>query len=370
MGLIQLSALESFVREFQVPGEFVSIAPFGSGHINDTYAAVFSSEGKTTRYILQRINHGIFKDPVGLTRNIVLVMNHIRRKLEQLGESEIDRKVMTLIPTRSGEYYHLDAEGNYWRMMYLVENTVSYDVIESPQIAYESAKAFGRFSKYISDLPADQIIETIPDFHHTPKRLMSFFAVLEQNPVQRAGNAEEEISFILENLHHCGTLIDLLEQGEIPLRITHNDTKCNNVLMDKTTGKGICVIDLDTVMPGIALFDFADMVRTATSPVGEDEKDISKVVMRMEIFKALAEGYLSEASAFLNPVEKTNLVNAAITITLEQAIRFLGDYLAGDVYYKTTYPEHNLIRTRTQIKLIQSIFEQEDECNQVIQSLS
>lgn len=346
--------LSSLARCFVLAGDPISIVPFGNGHINDTYAVTIDNH--SVRYVLQRINHLIFKEPVGLTENIVKVTSHIRRKLELQGTSDIDRKVMTPIPTHEGQYLVIDEEGNYWRVMLLIENSCTYETFNRPEQAYHAAKGFGCFQKMLQDFPGSDLIETIPGFHDTPSRLCNFVSVLNQDNFDRVKTCSDEVKYLLEQQAWADLLLGL----NVPIRVSHNDTKFNNVLLDKDSGEALCVIDLDTVMPGLALYDFGDMVRTGTSPCDEDETDLSKVFCRSDMFAGLVEGFLSETSGFLTLDEKTNLVNAGIVITYEQAIRFLGDYLNGDTYYKIQYPEHNLTRAKTQIKLIKSILEQKE----------
>ncbi len=358
---MEFAKLSQLAAQFNLYGDLLEARPFGSGHINDTYLLVYHQAGTKVHYILQRINHAIFKDPAGLTANILKVTGHIRAKLQAAGEKDVSRKVMTLVPALDGKYFYQDSEGNFWRAMLFIEKTRSYDVFNQPEQAYEASKAFGRFQKLLADFPAAELVETIPSFHDTPKRVKDFLNLLEEDKCKRSASAELEIDFILENLGIASLLMEPHLKGEIPLRVTHNDTKFNNVMLDVETGKGLCVIDLDTVMPGLALYDFGDMVRTGTTFTAEDEKNLSRVYLHTDMFRGLVEGYLSEAKGFLKPAEIDRLVDAGKVITFEQAVRFLGDYLAGDVYYKTCRPEQNLDRARTQIKLVQSILEQENE---------
>jgi Ser/Thr protein kinase RdoA (MazF antagonist) len=250
-------------------------------------------------------------------------------------------------------------------MYNLVENAITFDQLETSELAYEAARMFGWFQRMLTDLPGEPLFETIPDFHTTPKRYQNFLEVLEQDPCGRAKEAKAEIDFVQENAWICDVLLDEVAKGNIPVRITHNDTKINNVMLDVNTRKGVCVIDLDTVMPGLSLYDFGDMIRTATSPEDENETDLSKVFMRMPMFEMLAKGFAEETHSFLTGTEKKNLAFSGKLITFEQMIRFLSDHLAGDTYYKIHYPGHNLDRTRNQMKLVQSIAEQEDEMNVV-----
>lgn len=357
------------VNAFQADGFFDSAIPYGSGHVNDTYLVKCRQNRKNKRYILQRINHSIFSDPPQLMDNILRVTEHIRTKLQQEGAKDIERCVLTVIPTRNCGFCYQDNNGHYWRMYHHIENVQSLDYLNCPDTAYEAARMFGRFQRLLADLPTAKLTETIPDFHNTPKRLSDFICAVEQDSYNRAAQAKEEIQFIFENASVCDSLLQLAAKGLVPKRITHNDTKINNVLFDMHTGKGICVIDLDTVMPGLSLYDFGDMVRTATCPAAEDEQDLTKIHMDIPLFAAVVRGYIEEAACFLTDAEKQHLVIAGKLITFEQMIRFLTDYLNGDIYYKIHQPNHNLIRAKTQMTLFQSIHKQEETMNNLIKAL-
>ena len=350
-------------RHLQIHGEFLGAEPYGSGHINDTYCVLFDQGGTRVRYIFQRINHNIFKHPVALMENIQRVTAHLGRKIA--GEPDESRRVLTLIPSRDGMAYHRDAEGNYWRAYIFIEKARTFDAVESTGQAFEAAKAFGQFQKLLADLPAPRLQDTIPDFHHTPKRFAALEKAIAADVANRARLAQPEIEFALRHQDICSVLLD----ARLPERVTHNDTKFNNVMLDDVTGKGVCVIDLDTVMPGLALYDFGDMVRTTTSPTKEDELDLTKVKMQFPMFEALARGYLSSAAGFLTPAEKKFLPFSGKLITFEIGIRFLTDFLAGDVYFKVHRDGHNLDRCRTQFKLVESIEQQTEQMNQLIESI-
>lgn len=354
---------EAAALQFQIEGEFFSAIPYGSGHINDTYCAVFHRAGVPVRFILQRINTGIFHNPAALMENIQRVTSHLATQLT--GEPDSDRRVLTLIPTLEGRAWHQDAEGNDWRMYRFIENARTFDTVESTRQAFQAARAFGQFQKMLVDLPAPRLNDTISDFHHTPRRFAAFEQALAADAANRAVHAKAEIEFAIAHQSVAGVLLN----ARLPERITHNDTKFNNVMFDDATGEGLCVVDLDTVMPGLALYDFGDMVRTATSPADEDERDLSKVNMQFPMFEALARGYLSAAGSFLTEAEKKFLVFAGKLITFEQGIRFLTDYLSGDTYYKVDREGHNLDRCRTQFKLIESMSQQEERMNSLIGSL-
>lgn len=354
--------------QFDIAGDFVSAAPYGNGHINDTYAAVYTQNGKRVRYIFQRLNSKVFKNTLGLMDNVRRVTEHQHRKLREAGAPDRQRRALSLVPARSGEMYHVDREGQTWRVYLFIEGAQTYEVVESPVQAYEAAKAFGAFQEQLVDLPGPRLQETIPDFHNTAKRFEALEKAIETDACNRAGHAKADIAFALAHRDMTRVLIDEHAQGRIPERITHNDTKLNNVMLDATTQEGICVIDLDTVMPGLALYDFGDMVRTATSPAAEDEKDLDKVVMRMDMFEALVRGYLSSAGRFLNREEISHLAFCGKLITFEIGIRFLTDYLEGDVYFKTHRQDHNLDRCRTQFRLVRSIADQDAEMKKVVET--
>ena len=348
-------------RHFQIYGEFRSAEPYGSGHINDTYCAIFDQAGTVTRYILQRINHNIFKKPVSLMENIQRVTTHLAGKMS--GEPDFSRRVLTLIPVRNGLFYHHDEQGNYWRAYLFIEKAKTYDAVESAGQAFEAARAYGRFQKLLADLPAPRLHDTIPDFHHTPKRFAALVKAIENDAANRAGLAKAEIDFALQR----AAIVDVLINAKLPERVTHNDTKFNNVMLDDVTGEGVCVVDLDTLMPGLTLYDFGDMVRTTTSPAKEDELDLTRVAMQLPMFEALLKGYLTFAVDFLTPAEKRLLAFSGKLITFEIGLRFLTDFLGGDTYFKVHRNGHNLDRCRTQFKLVESIEHQEAQMNKLVE---
>lgn len=355
--------VRTVARQFEILGEFHHAEPYGSGHINDTYCVVFHQAGVPVRYIFQRINHNIFKNPVALMENVQRVTSHLAAKLN--GEPDATRRVLTLIPARDGRAWHVDADGNHWRAYLFIEKARTYDAVESAEQAFKAAKAFGQFQKLLADLPAPRLNDTIPDFHHTPKRFAALEQAIAADAAGRAILAKPEIEFALAHKSITGILLD----ANLPERVTHNDTKFNNVMLDDATGEGICVIDLDTVMPGLALYDFGDMVRTTTSPAKEDERDLSKVTMQFPMFEALVRGYLSTAGDVLTKAEKQFLAFSGKLITFEIGIRFLTDFLAGDVYFKVHRDGHNLDRCRTQFKLVESIEQQEAQMNQLVEKI-
>jgi hypothetical protein len=350
-------------RQFRIDGDLLSVTPYGSGHINDSYCAIFRQSGAPLRYLLQRINHSIFKDPTALMENIRRVTSHLAEKTA--GEADCNRQVLTLIAARDGMVWHRDKDGNYWRAYRFIEKARTYDAVESTEQAFQAARAFGRFQKLLVDLPAPRLNDTIADFHHTPKRLMALEEAIALDVANRAILVQPEIEFALAHRSIASVLLD----ANLPERVTHNDTKFNNVMLDDATSEGICVVDLDTVMPGLSLYDFGDMVRTTTSPTNEDEQNLSKVTMQFPMFEALVRGYLASAGCFLTEAEKQHLVFSGKLITFEQGIRFLTDYLVGDTYYKVHREGHNLDRCRTQFKLLESIEQQEEKMDRLVHSI-
>lgn len=353
--------LRSIACHFDVPGDFLSVEPYGSGHINDTYRVSFNENGARIHYILQRINHNVFKNPAALMENIRRVTTHLASRMS--GHPDLKRRVLSLVPARDGKVSRCDGQGNHWRAYRFIEKARTFDTVESPQQAYEAAKAFGQFQSLLSDLPAPRLHDTIPDFHDTAKRFAALEKAIESDVKNRAARAKAEIDFALKRKSMVNVLLD----AKLPERITHNDTKFNNVMLDDATGQGICVIDLDTVMPGLAVYDFGDMVRTTTSPAKEDERELSKVVMQFPMFEALVRGYLESASEFLTESEKQNLAFSGKLITFEIGIRFLTDFLSGDTYFRIHRDEHNLDRCRSQFKLVDSIEAQEERMNKVVE---
>ena len=367
----EFANLADIVKHFKFEGDFLTAAPYGFGHINDTYAARFQkADGNARRYILQRINHNIFKNPVGLMRNIAQVTAHLRRKIITAGGAP-EREALTLIPTLDSRPFYKTPDGNYWRAYIFIEGAQTYQIVENPDHIYNAAQAFGQFQKLLSDFPAEQLYATIPNFHHTRKRFEDFVHCVDKDVKNRAQSVKAEIEFVKHRAADTSVLVDLLARGELPQRVTHNDTKFNNVMIDDETGTGICVIDLDTVMPGLALYDFGDAVRSGTNSAAEDEADISKVWVDFKIFERLARGYLDTARDFLTPTEIEYLPFSAKLMTFECGMRFLTDYLAGDIYYKIHRENHNLDRCHTQFKLVCDMEAQSEQMRHIVaQSLA
>lgn len=358
--------IRSLAREFAMPGDYVSHAPCGNGHINDTYEIRFNQAGTHVRYILQRINHDIFTRPAEVMTNIQRVTSHIAARLEELGEPEACRKVLTLVPCRDGRLWHEDRNGNHWRAYFYIEGAEAHNHVNSTALAEEAARAFGSFQKHVADMGGERLADTIPDFHNTRSRFNAFARAVEENRAGRRDAVAAEVAWVLQRESVADVLIDLMKSGALPERIAHNDTKINNVMMDHQTGEGLCVMDLDTVMPGLVLYDFGDLVRTTTISTAEDERDASRVTMRLPMFDALVRGYLSTARDFLTKEEVAQLAFSGKLITYELATRFLADHLNGDVYFKTQRPNHNLDRFRVQAALIEDIDRQFDQMVEVV----
>jgi hypothetical protein len=356
--------LGEIAHEFAVEGEFREAVPYGHGHINETYCAAFNRAGSPVHCILQRINHNIFRNPIALMENIERVTQHLAAQL--VNDADRERRTLTLIPSRAGRVLYVDPSGGYWRAYRFIEGARTYDAIETAQQAFEGGRAFGRFIELLADLPAPRLHDTIPDFHHGPKRFRALEEAVTGDVAGRVRDAGPEIAFVLARKSVTGSLLD----AGLPERVTHNDTKINNVLIDNLTGEGICVIDLDTVMSGLAAYDFGDLVRTATCLAQEDERDLSKVAMDFELFEALARGFLSSAGSRLTRAEKESLVLGGKLITFLIGIRFLTDFLNGDAYFKVHRPGHNLDRCRTQFKLVESIEAQQSAMEQFIRSIA
>jgi aminoglycoside phosphotransferase (APT) family kinase protein len=316
--------------------------------------------------ILQRINTAIFKNPVAVMENIERVSAHLQSQVA--GRDDAERRVLRMIPARSGSHWHVDAEGDYWRAYWFIEGANTSDEVGSARQAFEAARAFGEFQRQLADLPTPRLHESIPGFHDTARRIAVFEEAVGADAAGRRDAARDEIAFATRR-KALALALALLDAG-LPERVTHNDTKLNNVLLDDETGEGICVIDLDTVMPGLAAYDFGDMVRTMTCAAAEDERELGSVAMDFELFDSVLRGYLEGTGSFLTAAERASLIAGAKVIVFEQGIRFLTDYLSGDSYYKVSRPEQNLDRCRTQFKLLESIEHQEDEMVQLLRALA
>ncbi|MEA3337096.1 MAG: aminoglycoside phosphotransferase family protein [Chloroflexota bacterium] len=347
--------LPEIVAHFRFEGDLTDGLPYGFGHINDTYAVGFrQADGSYRRYILQRINQQVFRDPDAIMENMVQVTRHLRTRIISDG-GDPERETLNLVPTVCDNSHYVTPGNDYWRAFQFIEGARSYEQVENPRHVTCAARAFGTFQSLLSDFPVAQLHETIPDFHNTPKRYEAFSEAVSLDPGNRAVSVQREIEFVRRRQEEMPVLVDLLEAGSLPARVTHNDTKFNNVMIDDLTGEAVCVIDLDTVMPGLALYDFGDAVRSAANTAAEDEPDLSRVAFDLAIYERIVEGFLDTAGDFLIPLEIEYLPFAARLLTLECGMRFLADYLLGDVYFKVQHPEQNLDRCRTQFKMIQGM---------------
>lgn len=350
--------LSKVIPYFRFRGIMKSVEPWGSGHINDTFRLRIEQGGTDMHYILQRINDKVFPNVDKMMDNIRRVTTHIREKLSAIPGSNFSRESLCVIYTLDDKPFYLDVYGNFWRAYVFVENAQTFDFVSSPDQAYQAAYAFGRFQSMLRDLPGGPLYEVIPDFHNTPKRFEKFLAALAVDKMGRAASAKAEIDFALARKDDISIVVDKLASGELPTRVTHNDTKVNNVMLNDSDGRGICVIDLDTVMPGSILYDFGDEVRTTTATAAEDERDLSKVKFRLDLFAELVRGYMEAAGDFLTPEEIRLLPFSGQLITFEIGLRFLTDYLEGDVYFKTHREGQNLDRCRTQFEMVRQMEEQ------------
>lgn len=355
--------LLDIVNKFRIEGRAESIRPFGSGHINDTFL-VKTVEKTAPDYLLQRKNHYVFKDVPGMMDNIRRVTEHIRKKLERVEGANPDREVMTLIPISSGAWYVMDSGGNYWSLFLFIPDSISYDVVHDDRMAYEGGRAFGRFQRLLSDLPGPPLNVTIVDFHNMAWRVDNFHKALKADAVGRAGSVQKEIDFTLAREHEMVSYYKNL-CDQLPERITHNDTKFNNILFDKN-GKALCIIDLDTVMPGYVAYDFGDSIRTAANTGEEDDPNLDKVTFNRAVYKNFSEGFISEIREALTPEEIESIPFGARYMTFIMGIRFLTDYLEGDIYYKITDPGQNLRRMRTQHKLILAMEDHFGEMQRIV----
>ena len=348
--------MQSVLSSFALAGAPVSSEPYGSGHINGTQLVVCDSGA---RYILQHINTTVFREPEQLMHNIELVTAHLRKKVTD------PRGVLNLVPALDGKRYVVE-NGLYWRVYELVENSVCYQSA-SPALFYESAVAFGRFQNQLSDFPADQLQETIPQFHDTPARYRAFLRAVSENAAGKREQASREIDFVLAREGFTGELTRRQAVGELPLRVTHNDTKINNVLFDATTNKALCVIDLDTVMPGLSVNDFGDAIRFGASTAAEDERDLSLVHFDIGLYETYVNGYLSTCGGSLTKTEKAMLPTGAKMMTLECGMRFLADHLAGDIYFHVSREGQNLDRARTQFRLVEEMENSWEQMHKIVE---
>ncbi|AEE17757.1 aminoglycoside phosphotransferase [Treponema brennaborense DSM 12168] len=365
----EITDISSVISQFAIYGDFVSCKPVGNGHINNTYRSTFNQAGAAVRYTHQRINKQVFKNPAAVVENISAVTDFLRGTYAADGLDDISRRTLTLVPCKNGKLFYLDENGDYWRTYLFVENVKTFEILDSAELAVRLGKAVGDFQNRLSAYDGKKLNDTIPRFHDMRLRYAQLDEALANDVKKRAAGIASELAFLAENRERGMVLSDGLASGKLREGITHNDTKLNNILFDEKTGDALCVIDLDTVMPGTVLFDTGDLIRTATNTAAEDEKDVSKVSFNIGLFKSIIAGYMSEASAFLSPYEKSLLAESGRVITQIMAVRMITDYLNGDVYYHTDYPEHNLVRARTQIALIRSMDAQWDTVQAFVNGL-
>ena len=355
MALITLEQSINALKQFDYEGMPVGLEPYGNGHINDTFVVICRKGFEKFRYILQRVNTNVFPDIDAVMSNIYYVTEFLKK------DATDKRSVMTLVPLKKGGTYYRDEDGLCWRLYEFIEDSLCLERPESKEDFYQCAVAFGDFVKRLNDFPVEKIKEIIKDFHNTPKRYENFLKAVDEDICNRAEGVKEEIEFIKERAEFYSVLVNANKAGELPLRVTHNDTKSNNVMLDSEKRTALCVIDLDTIMPGFSVNDFGDSIRFGASTAAEDEKDLSKVNLDVELFAAYAEGFVTAAGGLLKNSEIMLLPEGAKMMTIECGMRFLTDYLQGDTYFKTAYAEHNLVRCRTQLKLVKEMENNWDE---------
>lgn len=352
---------------FDFEGTVRDVKPFGCGHINDTYCVTCDREEKPqVRYILQRINHHVFQNIKALMENVFHVTEYLRKAVIAEG-GDPQRECLVIIRTKDGNMDYIDEEGYCWRSFNFIENAISFDTVGKAEHFYYSGCAFGKFQRLLADYPSETLNETIVNFHNTPIRYMAFENAVKEDRAGRVAEVGDEIAFVHAHRDQMSILVDMLAQGQLPLRVTHNDTKLNNVMLDDVVGKPVCVIDLDTVMPGLSLYDFGDSIRFGASPAAEDERDLSKVYCDLYLFEQYTRGYLEECCSMLTANEIKMLAFSARLMTLECGMRFLTDYIDGDRYFKTHRPGHNLDRCRTQFKLVEDMENKAKEMEKIVQ---
>ena len=356
--------IRQILSHFDLPGEYSSFRPIEYGHINDTICVTFDQDGKEVRYILQRINTHVFTKPVELMENVAHVTQYLADFARAHG-GDPDRETLTVFPTHDGTLFYRTEDGDCMRIYNYIEDTYSLQSIDDPEDFRKAGEAFGAFQGMLADYPSDTLHETIPRFHDTANRFAELREAIEADAAGRAKDVQAEIEFALQREADAHVLLDLLKKGELPLRVTHNDTKLNNVLFDNTTKRGICVVDLDTVMPGLSLYDFGDSIRFGANTAAEDEKDLGKVSLDLDLYRAYTEGYLSAAGRSLTETEIAYLPFSGKLMTLECGIRFLTDHLNGDTYFHIAYPGHNLDRCRTQLRLVAEMEKKMDEMRRI-----
>lgn len=361
--------LQSVIDRFEFEGTFMACEAIKTGHINRTYRLDYrQADGAVRSYLLQNINTFAFKKPDELMENVRLVTEHLRSAYIARGE-DAGNRVLRVVPVKDGGILLLDDEGNAWRAYDFITHAASIDKVESPAQFSEIGRAFGQFQGMLADFPIEKLHDTIPDFHDTKKRLQAFETAVARDAAGRAASVPDEIAFVRARGTEMGRIVDMIEAGAIPLRVTHNDTKINNVMLDTDTGEALCVIDLDTVMAGSALYDFGDAIRYGASTAAEDETDLSKVALDIDLFRGFADGFISKTAGNLTEAELLNLPLGALVMTYENGMRFLTDYLDGDVYFHIDYPDHNLARARAQFTLLSDMESRRDEMDAIVREL-
>lgn len=369
MPAYDVSKIRNISGKFHIYGDLHHVEPCKIGHINETYIATYNQGGSPVRYVHQRLNTDVFKNPDAVMDNILRVTQHQKLELQKSGATDISRRSLSVVPDINGSPLYRTDDGACWRTLVFVEGVRSFESVTDPKHAYQAGKAFGEFQRQVSTLNGPRLADTIPYFHHSRRRFDAMTAAENADPCDRAKTCRPEIEFAQKREKLVDIILKGIAKGQIPERITHNDTKFNNVMLDNKTGEAMCVVDLDTVMPGSVLYDFGDMVRTTTSPTMEDELDLSKIQMRMPLFKQLCRGYLEAAAPMLTKHERALIAACGKIMTLTIGLRFLTDHLNGDTYFRVHRPNHNLDRARTQFRLVESIEKQEEAMQKYADSI-
>jgi hypothetical protein len=362
--------LHAIARKFNIQGELLEVTTIKTGHINNTYCMTYKiGDSDKKSFIIQAINRYVFKNPEKIMENVHAITNHLRRKIAEQG-GDPERETLNFLRTCEGEDFFIDDEDNFWRAYIYIDNSRTYNEVHDTDLLYSAGFAFGNFQRMLADFPINALHETIPDFHNTKKRMLAFSEAVKRDEMGRAKDVQPEIKFFEVRFDMASRLIDMLESGQMPLRVTHNDTKYNNILIDNETKKALCVIDLDTVMPGLSVYDFGDAIRFAASSAAEDETDLSKVYMNLDYYEAFTKGFIGASKGFFTQNELDNMAWGARIITMELASRFLMDHLNGDLYFRIHRENHNLDRARNQIKIVRDMEEKFDEMNAIVKKYS
>lgn len=358
--------IEEVIGCMDYEGEMKEYSRYGHGHINDTFLVKTEDENGSHAYILQRMNRDVFKEPASLMKNIRGVTAFLRAEIEREGGDPL-RETLNLVYAKDGADYCIDSDGEYWRSYLFIAGATCYDTVEKPEDFYQSARAFGRFQRQLAAYPAKELSETIADFHNTPVRLETFKKAVAEDICGRAASVQKEIQFVLDREDEAGCAMQMLKEGRLPLRVTHNDTKLNNIMIDDATGEALCIIDLDTIMPGLSIFDFGDSIRFGANTAAEDEPDASKAGLSLPLFEIYTRGYLEGCQGSLTEEEVKMLPMGAKLMTYECGMRFLTDYLQGDTYFKTSRENHNLDRCRTQFALVADMEKKWEEMEKIVE---